>query len=187
MGARVIEVRDKGTAMEKNNGTLQGHNLLYRLSCLPEKIISAYDRENLIEFVLYELCDPECLNFNRAAFLIDNPDFNCLKGITGICTQEHSYGEDIWKQPEAFSHRMQQAAFNTAVRAIRQTSVQKHTQDSVTQLAQHLCIENPGFHTFNVKHGNTGILIYNQPQDTQSSQQEHVPAGASLLAFCPLW
>jgi len=173
--------------MEKNNVALQRQNLLFRLSCLPEKIISAHDRDNLIEFILYEICHPECFNFQRAAFLIDNPDFNCLKGIAGFCAQEHSTSSNIWESPELFSQNMQQGDFNNSVRSIQQTSLQKinHLQESLPQISQQLALTNPSWHIFTVKHGNTGILLFEQP--SQDIHHEHVPAGAALLALCPIW
>ena len=82
------------------------------LSELPQKIVNLHGLENITEFVLHDLCHRSCFNLNKAAYFVDNPDFDCLKGIAGFHHDEVYPGEDIWFNPQAFSDHMESASFN---------------------------------------------------------------------------
>ena len=62
------------------------------LSILPQQILSHSWNENMSEFVLHEICNQSVLT-TKAAFLVDNPDFDCLKGVAGYSTDE-AYATD---------------------------------------------------------------------------------------------
>ena len=114
--------------MDHKDLVMRKQQLLYRLSCLPEKIVSAHEIDNLAEFVLYELCHPECLNLGKAAFFIDNPDFDCLRGIAGISTDDHVHtldNQDVWKIQDTFTKTMRDSQFNSSVRAVSCPSMAK--------------------------------------------------------------
>ena len=55
---------------------------------IPKKLLSAQHVDNVAEFVLHERSHENCFNLRRAAYFVDNPDFNCLKGIAGFCRKE---------------------------------------------------------------------------------------------------
>ena len=63
---------------------------------LPRKMLQLHGRDNVTDFVLHELCSKNYFNIPKAAYFIDNPAFNCLKGIVGISTQELQKFENIW-------------------------------------------------------------------------------------------
>src|SRR5437016_735872 len=90
--------------------------LLNHLAQIPRNIINLHHRENLAEFVLYELCDSNCFNFHRAAYFVDNADFDCIKGIAGFDSKECFNKNRIWKDPDGFSEHMKNASFNSQVR-----------------------------------------------------------------------
>lgn len=165
------------------------HHLLYRLSCLPAKIVAAHDHAHLAELVLYELSYKDCFNFNKAAFFVDNPDFNCLKGMAGINLEEHA-GDDVWAEQEAFRVRMASSAFNNAVRAIAAGSINKtggHHDANIMGLAEALAFKNPGWHVFKIKHGNIGVLVFDRDNEADAEViKDHLEAGLSFLAFCPI-
>ena len=55
-----------------------------RLADLPKRMVPLYDLEaigNIPEFVLHDLCHEDCFNLKKAAFLVDNPDFDSLQGV----------------------------------------------------------------------------------------------------------
>lgn len=85
--------------------------LLKRLSLLPKRILTLYGVDipyNLAEFVLHELCEGDCFNIKRAAFLVDNPDFDIFKGVAGF-EKEESFKKSKashWDEPEEFSNHM---------------------------------------------------------------------------------
>jgi len=176
--------------MEHKDVVSRYHTLFYRLSSLPEKIVATHGKENLAEFVLYELAHPQCLNFTKAAFFINNPDFNCLQGIVGFSAPEHAgQAENVWEEEDRFSDRMKQSSFNSAVRAIRQQSITNDhaaSEQVVAGLIAQLLFTNPSWRTFKVKHGNSGILLFETTPEHQDIAQQ-VTQAASLLAFCPIF
>lgn len=180
--------------MEHKDLMKRSHQLLCHLSCLPEKIVAAHDVDNLAEFVLYELCHPACFNFKRAAFFVDNPDFDCLRGIVGVSTDEHALNnQDIWKMYENFSKSMKDSSFNASVRAVSGASMAKSglpVEQEVTKLLTLLPFKNPEWRSFKTKHGNRGILIFERTgleQDLDQVISDHILSGAALLAFCPIF
>ena len=71
--------------MYKNDsGHAVPHDLLQKLSHLPKKIVALEGLEHTPSFVLHELCNESAFNLSKAAFFIDNPDFNHFKGIAGF-------------------------------------------------------------------------------------------------------
>src|SRR5438876_816123 len=122
--------------MEHTN-ILRQHNLFYRLSCVPEKIVSAHGTENLAEFVLYELCHPECFHFEKAAFFVDNPDFDCLRGVAGFAAEDiDQSSQDVWQGHDDFSTRMKNSEFNKQVRAFNCTSMQRNGKSIEQEVEQ---------------------------------------------------
>src|SRR5262245_10115368 len=95
---------------------MKKHAILNLLSTIPQKVLSLHGTENITEFVLHELCNTHCFDFKKAAYLVDNPDFDCLKGVAGFSSDEAYPKETIWEKPELFTAHMKKAAFNKKVR-----------------------------------------------------------------------
>lgn len=162
--------------------------ILLCLSTIPKKMVSVHGAENTTEFVLHELCSNYCFNFHKAAYFVDNPDFNCCKGVAGCCDAE-SYQEKQkhWQAPAPFSAHMKQAAFNQKVRNIHQASVAKDYVTNVQDLARQLDMKNPGYHTWELKNGNKGLLVFEHDPANYDEVKDHLEEGLSLLAFCPIF
>lgn len=180
--------------MEQKDLIMRKQQLLYRLSCLPKKIVAAHEVDNLAEFVLYELCHPECLNLGKAAFFVDNPDFDCLRGIVGISNEDHVHAldnQDVWQMHDVFSRTMKDSQFNSSVRAVSCPSLAKSgmsVDQEVARIMQMLPLQSPAWCSFKTKHGNRGILIFEQKlEDKAHIVEDHIVSGASLLAFCPIF
>lgn len=174
------------------DGLLRQNEILNRLSALPRKIVSLHGQENISEFVLHELCQKGCLNFEKAAYFVDNPDFDHLKGMAGYWRPEaYASQEDIWINPKSFSAYMQESPFNKRVRNFTHASFSKnnHTEDHILELvAQGFEFGNPGVYSWDLKHDNHGFLVYEkQPQTGDACAVDHVLNGLSLLAFCPIF
>ena len=164
-------------------------NVLQRLHGLPRKMTSMHNARNVVEFVLHELCQKQCFDIPRAAYFIDNPDYDCMKGIAGYSQQENFDKEDIWSCPLDFTSYMQGAAFNNAVRKFNRHSCHRHNEpieEVATQIAHELGINQVGCCIVAMPHDNHGILVYEKiiedPQD-----KECLMNGASLLSFCPIY
>ncbi len=164
--------------------------ILHCLSCLPRKILKLHGRDNVVEFVIHELGRKDCFNFERAAYIIDNPDFNCLKGVAGLCQAElYIPKKDIWDEVDDFSAHMQQTPYNQKVRCFSKESCVKHgdTDEQIVEKFSHeLGFDHPSYYAWTMKHDNHGILLY-EKADSESCDCEYLLEGLSLAAFCPIF
>lgn len=173
-----------------DNELLRRHKrLLGCLSGLPKKMISVDSLDNIPEFVLHGLCNKECFNLERAAYFVDNPDFDCFKGVAGFLKSENDRDYDtIWQDPESFASIMQESEFNQQVRAFLSKSVsasEKNFEQIVTEIGVELGFENPRSCCWDLRCFNKGILIYEKSDDKEFDQ--HFINSLYLLAFCPIF
>lgn len=164
--------------------------ILKHLSSIPRKMLSVNENENISEFVLHDLCHKNCFNLKKAAYFIDNPDFDCLKGVAGFEECQAYTSGDIWEKPNDFSTYMKMAEFNQKVRSLQEPSFrrsQKATQEAVEHIGKKLNIENPLFLSLDLKHDNTGILVYQKVSDKDLYQEQDILNGITLLGFCPVF
>ena len=158
---------------------------------LPRKMITLHGNGNVCEFVLHELCHPKCFNLKKAAYFIDNPDFDCLKGVAGISQDETLAVDDIWQKPEEFSLYMRQSPFNQKVRSLTRSSAKKISVEGDKELAidvaHELGITNIGYCSWTSKHDNHGILVFEKGAPQEEVDQDDLLNGVSLLSFCPIY
>lgn len=169
--------------------TQNHYEALLRLGSIPEKMIKTHGCENLAEFVLHELCHEACIPFNKIAFFIDNPDFNCFKGVVGISHHERFLHNDVWNNVTDFSNHMHNARFNQSTRSISRESMSKAGtpwDQCAEQIGKVLTVENPGWYMFSAKHGNTGLLLF-APQTLNDHMHMTLAAASSLLGLCPVF
>jgi hypothetical protein len=177
--------------MKQSNGAPNNHTIMDCLSHLPRKMLALHGKENMPEFVLHELCHENCFNFNKAAYFIDNPDFNCCKGIVGFSRAESYVNNgNIWEFPDAFTAHMQSSPFNQKVRQWSYCSLKKtpvNEEELVAKVASDLNLKDPHFCTWNMKHDNHGILIYEKTNPDDGIANEQIMNGVCLLGFCPIF
>lgn len=164
------------------------YEVLKNIALLPRKMLSIHGSGNMSEFVLHELCHQDCFNFAKAAYFIDNPDFNCLKGVAGLSQAESYPAPNIWQAPEQFSDHMLKSGFNQQVRSLMRHSYKKNNQseqDVAHEIAQGLGLQNPGFCMLDLKHDNHGIFIFEKGIDDHFGDEE-ILNGLSLFSFCPI-
>lgn len=162
-----------------------------RLCSLPRKMVHLHGHDNLTEFVLYELCNEQCFNFKRAAYFVDSPDFNCLKGIAGFCRDDiANINTSKWSDPNEFATHIQQAIFNQKVRNYIHESLRKkgETDEQIVELlTQELGLSSPMFCAWDMKHGNHGMFVFEPSQPDIIPVQDDLLNGLSLLSFCPIY
>ncbi len=178
--------------MEREELLDRQNKILSCLTCLPQKILTLHGRDNIMEFVLHDLIQKSCFDLKAAAYFVNNPDFNCLKGVTGIAQQEVPQGlwENIWRQHEMFSTYMRNSPFNRKVRTFNQCSVvRSETQNNemVHDVARELGIEKPAFYSIDMKHDNHGFFIFEKNNHHDNTSDEFMLNGVSLLGFCPVF
>jgi hypothetical protein len=177
--------------MKKRQHRRGNDAIIHALSTMPRKIATMRDRHNIAEFVIHELCCENCFNITRAAYFVDNPDFDCVRGITGFCHEE-SFGRSAWDNPDEFTLHMSRAPFNQKVRAMQGRSCNKQ-QPSVTlfdAFAHDLGMRSYAICDVHTLHDNYGYFIYEQRPSTDTAdtcEQECLLNGVSLLSFCPLY
>lgn len=155
---------------------------------LPEKLLLFHELENISEFILHALCDQNCFNLSKAAYFIDNHDFDHLKGIVGFDKNESYKDEkEIWDNRDNFSVHMKQCTFNQKVRTLNLKSTLK-TEDKekylIEEVAKKLEIYNPSFYSWKIKYDNHGILIFETISKDNYIDHDLIKA-VTLLGFCP--
>ncbi len=162
------------------------------LSFLPRKMLSLHgSQDDSTVFVLHELCNEHCFNFNKAAYFVDNPDFNCLKGVAGLSRTEAMIidSNDIWEKPELFSQHMQQASFNQRVRNLNNCSIKKGKEpesEVAGKIATDLGMKNFNWCSWDSKYNNHGLFIFEPINYSEPIAQDCLLNGLSLLSFCPI-
>jgi hypothetical protein len=160
------------------------------LSSLPRKILGLHGRDNVVEFVLHELSRQECFDLEKAAYVIDNPDFDCLKGVAGFQRPEaYNFTSDIWTDPDSFSEHMKKSKYNNDVRCYHRNSGVKNgekDEEIVKEIAHDLGFDKPFYYSWDMKHDNHGILLY-EKRDSDNCDCDYLLEGLCLIGFCPVF
>jgi hypothetical protein len=176
--------------MEKKYCWHGNDKLSHMLNSLPRKIMSMQDKHNLVEFVLHELCNKGCFDIAKAAYLVDNPDFDCMKGIAGFSYDECFNENDIWACPDDFSDHMRKSPFNQKVRGLQRNSCTKGRvlrDEVVGSIAHDLGMQSYKMYDLRMPHDNHGFFVYEQGADHDEREEECLLNGISLLSFCPIY
>lgn len=174
--------------MERKDVSPRYQEMLKCFTHLPQQILSLHGIDNMTEFVLHSLCNEGCLNLSKAAYFIDNPDFDCLKGMAGFDKYEAYHTADsLLHNDTSFNSHLLQCAFNQIVRDVNRSSIKRKEEEQerlVQELAHELGIQNPMIHTWSTRHENYGILLFERNVDEEPT--EEFLQGLSLLGFCPV-
>lgn len=170
------------------------HAVLRSLSSLPQKILFLHGADRMAEYVLHDLCHKECFNIKKAAFFVDNPDFNCFKGVVGYDQNQDYALMNAWEDPDEFSLKINSCTFNNKVRSLEFCSIEPKVNGSsfpndsfINDIADQLGIEEPGYQLFPLKHQNHGIFLYEKMHADIQDLHDEVARGACFLGFCPLF
>lgn len=175
--------------MKLSHMTARRYELVSRLSTLPKQIVLAHDTDHLAELIFCELCGKNCFDLKKAAYFLDNPDFDCCRGIVGLSASEFSLpttGSDLWENPTPVSEQMRRSPFYQKVRGLHHASVTKNNSDYlISQIAKDLGIEKPEVCISRARNDNHGLLISEHPVDEEV--REYLEHGMSILGLCPLF
>lgn len=162
--------------------------LLAHLGNLRKMMVQHHELENLSEFVLHEVCSTPAFELTKAAYFVNNPDFNLLQGIAGYDVAE-LYIADRWEHQRKFSNLMKQSIFNQQVRSHIFESFKKgeiSEQYAARKIADLLGFKDFSYHAWDLKHGNHGLLIYQSPKVLEKSL-DHLHDALYYLSFCPVF
>ena len=164
--------------------------LLSRLLGLPNKILSHHENMGLAPLVLHELGHNSAFNFTKASYLVNNPDFDCVRGFAGYCTEDcKHHNEDMWQDADNFSTRMQQAPFHHKISSFFEKGLSHNADgslkdDELKRLCGTLEIENPLFLTWKMRHGNHGILLFQADNLQGARRRDLLNHFVPLLSLC---
>ncbi len=174
------------------NDAIRGKKSRETIHRIPRFIMNLHSQgvHNSTEFLLHELSLPHCYNLSKAIYLIDNPDFNCLKGIAGFAQSEQFFSDNHWQQPELFLKHMSSASLHQKVKTIERENKRLSESAEKTmllQLAHDLGVEKPSFKKVPIKHDNIGIFIF-EPCDylEYEALDEDMEESLYLLGFTPI-
>lgn len=173
------------------NKITDDHALASNLSGLLHKVLNHHDADGLAQIVLHELGHDNAFKFNKATYLVDNPDFNHLLGVAGYNHCEcHMHKNDLWQTPNSFLTDMKDAEYHNSVRAYLNDSLSRkdinlNDSNEVKELGVHLGLNEPHFFSWKMKHGNHGLLLFENKDPMGSSWKNGLLRNvAALLSFC---
>lgn len=174
--------------MKHQNMSERRLKILEYFTELPSKMLTYNDVDNMVEFVLHCLCSENCFNVPKAAYLIDNVDFDCLKGMAGYHHAQKFNDPAIWAKPDHFTSHMKQCDFNQQVRSISRPSALKSQQSKelAKELGELLAMNNPALYSWKIKYDNYGIFIF-EPIPDADELNGFIFKGLHLLGFCPMY
>lgn len=169
---------------------VQDLELLTHLFGLPHKILSHHDVDGLAPMVLHELGHSQSLGLSKAGYFVDNPDFNCLKGVAGYCSNEcHHHKKNLWESPHAFADDMQDAQFHHRLATFNDHSParkqdQQLDEEAMKELGRTLGMRNPSFLSWKMKHGNNGIFLFEGDDAHLARRKDLLRNVVGLLSLC---
>jgi len=168
--------------------TRDRQGFLKQLSHIPHKILHHQEQDNLQQTVLHDLCDS--FGIRKAGYFIDNPDFNCMKGVGGYCREDFkAHKTNVWQDPLAFQQYLKDAQFNQTLTRFMHDSFSKEGKEGFDEselrvLGEQLGLCNPACMHWKMRHGNHGILLYEDDDDREDEQKELFKNFAALLSLC---
>ena len=175
--------------MEMNEKDKRVFEVLVAVTAIPKNIIKMHGTENITEFVLHNLCQKECFNLTKAAYFIDNPDFDHLKGVAGFSHLEaYKSQQNHWSEVDLFTQHMKAIEFNNKVRDICLCSMKKNKdseKDVIQNLSETLNLSNPRYFVWPTKYDNNGVFLFESPED--SVAEEHLEETMHLFGFCSIF
>lgn len=174
--------------MKGQNATTRERSLLKHLGNVSKMMVYNYSLDNLTEFVLHDLCSENGFNIHKAAYFVNNPDFECLRGVAGYARPE-AYEQNHWGTMQDFSHHMQRSEFNQLVRTDQYLHFDKGAQsekERVEELCHVLRLDNPLYHVWDLKHDNHGLFLY-ELDANDMYVDEHLFDYLHILGHCPIF
>lgn len=181
--------RDKldNLSMTDNN---ELYTLVSNLLQLPKHILRNAHAEDLPALILKKLASKKYFTLNKAAYFLDNPEFNVLKGIAGYDVNEDDDCDEVESLDDlqTKSIKFLSGDFHTSVKNARMNSFyanHKNEADiktALTEFAQKtLATENPIIYQWHSKHGNHGLFFCDPKEHSLVTNRSHLLEFATNL------
>ena len=186
---------------EKKEKTVERNTMSTKTCCnldslweLPHKMVNYHEAESLKHMILHEFGHHDLLGQKQATFLVDNPDFNCIHGIAGFSHEDcNHHKNDMWSDPYSFSKDMQGAPFHNTIQQLNsiphESIIKKNNgkidEKAYDELCERLGMKNTSFIHWKMKHGNHGILLFEDAEKEKTGQQKTLLHNlVALLSLC---
>lgn len=177
--------------MRKNVEAGSGEQeLLSMLLDLPNKILNHHEVDGLAQLILHDVSHENHFGFKRASYLVDSPEFDCLRGVAGYVDSECKHHQhDMWMAPHSFMHDMREAEFHNRLLQLAQKSIKRNPKDNhmdvIRNVAMDLGMINPWVYAQDVRYGNHGILIVEEGVKRLDEDDHELLAHIStILGLC---
>ncbi|MBT4595275.1 hypothetical protein HOD08_05355 [bacterium] len=171
----------------------EDHALIGRLLGLPHRVLKHHHLDGLAQVVLHDLAHKNSFNLSKATYFVDNPDFDHVAGVAGFHRDESPDVDDVWEDPETFVKTMEKSDYHTNVKKVLKNSLKKRDvdlsdHDEVHQLGRDLGMKNPQALSWEMKHGNHGVLVFETDDDKEMSswQTGLLHSFVALLGMCAI-
>ena len=166
------------------------HEVLLCMTSLPQHMVRHHGIDNMPEFLRHNLCQQGCFNLSKAAYFVDNADFNQLKGVAGVARDEY-YRANHWEKPEEFSDHMRRCLFNQKVRTISRESADiknKRPDSLIREITEVLGFQDPAYVMWQIKYDNAGLLLFEvEKPEERDAFKDHLYNVLHLFGFCPIF
>ncbi|MBL4587744.1 hypothetical protein JKY79_00170 [Candidatus Babeliales bacterium] len=165
-------------------------SMMEHLVSLPKRILRYHELDDLTHMVLHSLSHNQCFGLKKATYLVDNPDFDHLKGVASFTKDECClHKEDIWEKPECFVPDMEKAPYHHDIKKFLKMSLKKknidlHSDQDIKDLGKDLGMENPSYHCWHTRHGNHGLLLFEGEKELDDWHKKLLDNFAALLSMC---
>ena len=177
----------------KNLDSYDYQQVMNRLIDLPNKISRNYDLQYLPQLVLHYIGHKDCFDLKKAAYFADNPDFDHFLGAAGYDQNECCYDnlDNLWSEPSKYLTHSEDGNFHNKIQKILRTSFKKQgaslsNSEDLSLLAKELGMESPNIVSWDLKHGNHGVLMYETNKTLDQQNADLLEKALSFLNFCPL-
>ena len=168
-------------------------SILNKVVCLPTYLLQNHEQKNLAHAVLYVLGHDNCFGLERGAYLIDNPEFDCLKGCVGFTRGECDVSSDaVLASLVDTEQTLCQTPYNHKVQHLQYPSLKKQEDDATQKsLYERVCRDlnfaHPECIRWPMKHGNQGLFIFEEAtHHADHAFKDLLTYAMSLLGFCPV-
>lgn len=172
----------------------EDQQLVEILAHLPHHIVKHHYDDHLSNFVLYEIS--KGFGLTKAAYMVDNPDFDHLRGVAGYCNKQmQTPHSDIWSNIESVRGDLIQKPFQDNIGKHMGQSVKRkqvpgaesvaHLQE-LSDLAKTWGMENPACLVWESKHGNHGVFVFEKGSQIGVWRYSLLGRIVALLSLCGL-
>ena len=167
----------EATKLHRAMSDVQSLNeLVSELLQLPRHILQHMHTAGLTDILLGHLASKSYFNLKKAAYLLNNPDFNCVKGMAGIEISDTNHWQNPWSNPLEHTKFLENSSFNKKVKTfvghgLFTNPSQEDTPRIIKYAEEHLALENPVFIGWHGKHGNHGIFFCEPQRDSERVEQ----------------